>query len=365
MFRRIWIAALFLILCSPAWGQNLSPQKDLAFSQIAAGGGYETVLVATNRGTTAYTGVLNLFRAQGQAWNPIVNGTSVVNGQVSINIPAGGTTTLHITGAAGTEAGFGFIKAADPTIQTATLEGNLTFYVKAGSTVNDSVGVPPSNEFYLATIPFEDSTAIALALANLGSTSANVRLSLFNDTNGPVNSPLPVSLSAHSHLPQFLNQFFPGLTLGKGRLEIESDVPIVGTALTLVSNQLSSLPLLPSQRTFSYSATFSGGVGFTGDGGIWVNGSAVNGYLRITGSTPPILGTVTPETYFVFGALQNKTARIMGYGKSNLLQGQEFIVYTQIDNFSLSASTLSGSIMMTSLTGSSGGTGTIQITRIN
>ncbi|MGB7620873.1 MAG: hypothetical protein WBN92_00840 [Terriglobia bacterium] len=365
MFRRIWIAALFLILCSPAWGQNLSPQKDLAFSQIAAGGEYETVLVATNRGTTAYSGVLNLFHAQGQAWNPILNGAPVVNGQVPINIPAGGTKTFHITTAAGVEVGFGFIKATDPTVQTATLEGNLTYYIKAGATLTDSVGVPPSSEFYMATIPFEDSTTIALALANLGNTTANLKLSVFNETNGVAFPPQTPTLSAQSHLPQYLNQFFPGLTLGKGRLEIESDAPIIGTALTQVSNQFSSLPLLPSQRTFSYSATFSGGVGFTGDGGIWVNGSAVNGYLRITGSTPPILGTVTPETYFVYGALQNKTARIMGYGKSNLLQGQEFIVYTQIDNFSLSASTLSGSIMMTSLTGSSGGTGTIQITRIN
>jgi hypothetical protein len=363
MFRRIWIAALFLILCSPAWGQNLSPQKDLAFSQIAAGGGYETVLVATNRGTTAYTGVLNLFHFQGQAWNPIVNGASVVNGQVSINIPAGGTKTFHITAAAGVEAGFGFIKAADPTIQTATLEGNLTYYVKAGATLTDSVGVPPSSEFYMATIPFEDSTAIALALANLGNTTANVKLSVFNETNGAASSPLTVPLSAQSHLPQFLNEFFHGLTLGKGRLEIESDAPIIGTALTLVSNQFSSLPLLPSQRTFSFSATLSG-LGFTGDGGIWVNGMAVNGYLHITGTTPS-LGTVTPETYFVYGALQNKTARIMGYGKSILLQGQEFIVYTQIDNFSLSANTLTGSFTMTSLSGTNGATGSIQITRIN
>ena len=71
------LAVLLLLL--PVTGFTSDPMigRDLAFAQIAVGGGYETVLNLTNRGTTTYTGTFSLFRGSGQAWSPLVNGNAV------------------------------------------------------------------------------------------------------------------------------------------------------------------------------------------------------------------------------------------------------------------------------------------------
>jgi hypothetical protein len=47
--------------------------------------------------------------------------------------------------------------------QTSFLEGTLTYYVRDGGFLVDSVGVQPSSELYLTTVPFDDFSKLAMA----------------------------------------------------------------------------------------------------------------------------------------------------------------------------------------------------------
>jgi hypothetical protein len=141
----------------------------------------------TNRGAETYSGSLSFYRAKAEPWNPVVDGSTTANGRVAVSIPAWATRTLKVTGGADIQSGFA-AAVADTVSLTSFLEGNLTYFVKSGSTVTDSVGVTPSAEFYLATVPFEDLLTIALAMICRapGVQSATVRLTVFSQTNVPV-----------------------------------------------------------------------------------------------------------------------------------------------------------------------------------
>ena len=64
MRARYLLGFLILLLPLAANTQNILPRKDMAFAQIAVGGGYTTILNVTNRGITTYNGTLSLFHAQ-------------------------------------------------------------------------------------------------------------------------------------------------------------------------------------------------------------------------------------------------------------------------------------------------------------
>jgi hypothetical protein len=325
-------ALLLLVLPLTAFTQNLYPRKDLAFAQIAAGGGYETVLNVTNRGTTTYNGTLSLFQGLGTAWSPLVNGNAISNGQTPVVLGAGATATLRITVLGNVEVGFGIIKASDQS-QTSFLEGTLTYYVMSGSTVLDSVGVQPSSEVYLTTIPFDDFSSIALALANDNTSTATVKLTLFSETNSQVENTLPLSLQANQHVPKYLSEFFQGVQMTGGRLEIQSDLPILETALTDVQDQLSSLPLLPAVKTYTFTMATPGGV--SGEMSLWVDGFFVSGYARtlvVEGQTQ-----VPPLFLLLSGVLYNGVLQL------NENVPQQFTSYLVFSPFSLAMTTVNGS----------------------
>jgi hypothetical protein len=343
MKSRDFLAVLLLFLPVGGFAQNLSPGKDLAFAQIAAGGGYETVLNITNRGTTAYAGTLSLFRASGQAWNPLVNGNTIAGGKIAIALGPGATATLRITGSGAVEAGFGVIKASGME-QTSFVEGTLTYYVRFGGKLADSIGVQPSKEIYLTTIPFDDFSTIALALANVNSGQATVQLKLFSDTNVLVSSLTPpLQLQPNQHIPQYLWQFFPTVTMTRGRLEIQSDLPILGTALTDAGGQFSSLPLLPGVKAYTVTSNLpSLSVSTTGEMSLWVDGPYVEMYERnlTENGKPPTL----TQTLHITGQLVNGVVAL--YLPFQVSSNQEMYEYIVISPFSLSPGTRTGSIMV-------------------
>ena len=131
------LLGILLVLPATAFAQNFFPAKDLAFAQIAAGGGYETVLNVTNRGTSAYNGSLTLIPTDtAKPFNLLVNGNQLT-GPLNLALAPDTTATLRITSgneSAGTVSGFATIRDADRD-KTSLLEGNLTYYVN-GKLVN-------------------------------------------------------------------------------------------------------------------------------------------------------------------------------------------------------------------------------------
>jgi len=291
--RRIklaWIPAV-LLFAGMAFGQispyNHFPFKDLIFPQVAAGGEYQTWITVTNRGTVIWNGTLKFYRGAGVPWSPVVDAVPLAGGTLAISISPGATTTYKVTLPSSTEAGYVMVQADDLDL-TNFLEGNLTYYISSGGPITDSVGVPPSMPFVASSLPFEDFNAIALALVNADfeGRAASVKLKLFSDANVPQGPTKSLPLGNMEHTAQYLWQLFPGISLGRGRLEIESYVPISGIALTQVAGgQLSSLPLGSTTRTYSITTT-SAEVSFARMT-LWTEGFFVNGYFAATinGST--------------------------------------------------------------------------------
>jgi hypothetical protein len=180
MNKATLVTVSFVFLSVTAFAQEISVGKSLVFPQVAAGGGWETILNLTNRGTTTYAGSLNLFNtaADGspQTWSPVINGTAITNGQMNISISPGNTVTYTFTEPGGTQAGFCKISPVSPSDsdETSFVEGNLTYYVMSGSSITDSIGIEPSGQIFLATIPFNNFSSICLALANVTSGTASV-----------------------------------------------------------------------------------------------------------------------------------------------------------------------------------------------
>jgi hypothetical protein len=358
MRARHLLGFLILILPLAANAQNIRPRKALAFAQIAAGGGYETILNVTNRGTTTCNGTLSLFRAAGQAWNPVVNGNAVSDGKFNITLEKGATATFQITLPGGTESGFAIIKASDEKL-TNFLEGTLTYFVKSGSALTDSIGVPPSNEVYLATVPFDDFSTLALALANANTTKAAVKLTVLSEINEQAGT-LELPLESKQHTAQYLWQLFPSVHLQKGRLDIQSDLPVLGTALTDKSGQLSSLPVLPAVKAYTFSASVLGST-ITGELSFWIDGPSVQGYLRTLAAN----GVPAPQvdTLNLGGALVNNV--LQWY--TSAPPGQEGLLSFGIMNpFLPAAATQQGQVwLFNNLNQHLLGQGTITFTAIN
>ena len=311
---------------APGFGQRLVPQKDISFAQVAVGPTIETILTLTNRGLyeNGYAGVL-FFRQgiNGAVWNPIVNGTPAVDGEYAVTILPDETVVLKITGAESLENGFVILQANDLILDN-FVEANLTYFLRDGGAVVDSIGVPPSGEFYLTSIPFEQFSSIALALANPSTEPEPVQV-LLTPIDGTDGKPLPgksIDLGSSSHTAQFLTELFPGIEMGSGKVEISSSRPIVGTALTLVNGQLSSLPLLPSPIAYNLSFVGNAGSGipnYDGALALWAEGYFVKGYLVISrvGDQEIESGFVT----LVSGQLIDRFLDLSFFAESRYLDG--------------------------------------------
>jgi hypothetical protein len=339
--------------------QQLFPGKRIAFTQIVAGGGYTSVVNLTNRGTTPYSGTLNLTTGGGQGWSPVINGTPISNGSYIVTIAAGATVTLTITSPGSVAAGFGVISTTDNSL-TNSVEGTLTYYIKSGTgAVLDSVGIAPASEFFLTTIPFDDFNTIAVALANLNPFGVTAKMTVFSDT-GQVVGTINQLLLNMQHLPQYLSQFFPAVSLTRGRLEIQCDNFIIGEALTQVQGgQYSSLPLLPALKTYTWTMTTTGPYGSvsTGNASVWINGSSVSGVALAqgAGSTSYITGQVSsvgPSNSLVF------------YGNGNA-QGLTYVQYFSFPSFTFSATTATGTVTTVTLDGTVVVPGTMTMTATN
>ncbi len=325
------LALLLMLLPLTANAQTLTSKKDLAFAQVAAGGPYKTILNLTNRGSETYFGVLGLYQsgpiAAGQPWSPLVNGTQITDGKVNIALSKGATATYEITQAGGTEAGFATITASTASL-TSFAEGTLTYYVSSGGVQVDSVGVQPSSEFYLTAIPFDDFSTLALALVNLNTTGVTAKLSLYDDNN-VLAATLSRAFVPAEHMAQYLYQIFEGVQMTSGRLEIQSDRPIIGTALTQVNEQLSSLPLLPAVKAYTFTGS-RGGLAYNGEISLWLDGRFVEGYLRAT----TVGGVVVPSpvTLPLTGSIVNGVLQATTTGDPD---PNQLLSYTIMNPFSL------------------------------
>lgn len=361
-FRLAGIMCLLCLRAVPSSGQTIRPFKDLMFGQVAAGGGYESWITATNRGSESWTGTLSFYRSKGAAWSPTVDGNPISNGQMALSFPPGSTRTLKITGSNVAESGFCIFVAGNNS-QVNFIEGNLTYFVKSGGSITDNVGVMPATEFYLSTIPFEDFLTVALALVNRGPAGQNatVRLTVYNKTNQQVATHT-VPLIQNEQWVKYAWEEFGRLEFGSGRLEIQSDVPIAGTALMFIGGQFSSLPLEPTLRTYAMEVVVSG-VRCKGQLSIWAEGPYVKGFFVVT----EIPGLPTPsDVILVSGQLHQSKLKLHFFVPAGPAGNPDTVGYaTSSTAFSFDMSSVDNTYIVGTLDKGKLAQGTFSLLRIN
>ncbi len=360
----IFLTAL-VVSAGLSHGQTIFPQKMLAFAQVATGESIETVITMTNRGGSPYNGTLFLYTGpQGNAWNLLVNGDSISDGRVQVMIASGQTLSLRIS-SEDPEATPGLaILVPDDFSQTNFVEGSLTYFISLGPTLLDSVGVLPSQEIYLSSIPFENFFEVALALVNadvVDNEDANVTLRLLDASGNEVTSQT-ITVSPLSHDPRFLSEFFPGINLTQGRLDIESDLPVFGTALTLRQGQLSPLPLVASVRSYALEITRQDAQVARGEASLWAEGFFVKGYFVVNEFEGQAIAT---ETYLVSGRLVEGVLRLSFFARGVPFDGQEVSLYFQRRDFSFAEDEFTTDYVATDLSDNSTTGGTLTLRRTN
>ena len=349
-------------LTASASAQYLFQQKDLSFAQVAAGPTIETVLTLTNRGDLAYTGTLLLSQGlDGLAWNPLINGERITDGSYDVTIDVDAIVTLHITDDT-LIAGQAVLVAGNLSLNNFA-EGTLTYFIRSGDTITDSVGVAPGQEFYLASLPFDNLHDIALALANAGFTIGDTPAPTVDayvtliDPQGVVVGTKTVTLVPGAQKAQFLHELFADVEgigdITAGKIEISALTPIVGTALTQVAGgQISSLPLNPAPVEYALDMQSDGGDTFQGEMVLWVEGFFVKGYILMYSYNGQNLEA--SEVQWVSGSLTGRDLVLSLFALSQdfftgtgTTQDLDMSVYFRITDFGLESADLTGDWVLT------------------
>ena len=295
IFPLLMAAGMLLIHTSVGYSQNIYPKKDLIFTQVVAGSGFDSSIAVTNRGTYTYEGRIEFTTgADGALWNPIVNNTRVTAGNLEIAIAPDQTKVFYIKETS-LKVGYAVFLSIDWSVDN-HLEGNLTYFSYDSAGIQDAVGVPESREFYLSSLPYSNFYDVGLSLANAdlyGSGPADVRILLFYQ-NGEIATQCSVELASYGHFSKFLSELpweDPLYTLDPvtiGKVEIESSVAISGIAMTITDGaggkaEISTLPIDATPILYAFTMDADNGDVYEGELSIWIEGYFVKGYMHITG----------------------------------------------------------------------------------
>ena len=171
-----------------------------------------------------------------------------------------------------------------------------------------------------------------------------------------------IDLGSFFHVAQFLFEVFPGVNLDRGKVEIFSDFPIFGTALTLEGGELSSLPLQPSPVSYALRMVSTDGAVATGGMTLWAEGFFVEGYFRIEelDGEPleePVFGLVNGQLLERFLQLSFPLGRDPFFP-------EEVTMYVEHENFSFSSQIAASTFVQMFLSDQATLGGTYELTRI-
>lgn len=285
------ILGLLVLFSLTLRAQTFYPRKDLVFTQVIAADGFESVLAVTNRGVTDYTGDLVFVTgSEGNPWTPTVNGEEWTECWKEILIPFGQTRVFRVTGS-GLTVGYAYFYANTLEVRD-TLEGNMTYYSSTGSRVLDAIGVPRSDGFLAANLPFSNFNDVGLSLSlpwegQIG--TALVDILLYNE-DGTLASQCRITLEYGGHQAMYLWELpweTPLDSFGPvGRVEISSSRMVFGIAMIITPDnaggaQISTLPLEGAPLFYDLVAEDEDENTYTGRFNFWMDGLFVRGYMRL------------------------------------------------------------------------------------
>jgi hypothetical protein len=221
------------------------------FAQLALGGGYEAVLLISNKTNYAWTGTVWVMRGYNEEWEGqwAVNGQSFTGmGGVPVALPPKGMVKLRLTGDSTTRAGYLEVSAGAGS-RDVGVAISYFYEVRVKGVLQDTTGSPASaygRRFFFAV---ERSSAIDTGIAWCPSPPYISNLFPMNltlyDQNGAVARQRSYMFMGHE--AQFISQLFTDLPSSfVGHLEIDSQDYIYLEVLRMEMNpsgfQLTSTP---------------------------------------------------------------------------------------------------------------------------
>jgi hypothetical protein len=229
----------------------------LYFAEVIDGGGYVTTFTIVNPTTSTATGTLKLREDDGSPWIiSFLNHT--LSSQFSISIPPMGTLRLISSGTgSSTTVGWAVLDSQ------ADIQAVERFDYRPDTVLEDSVslnGTSSAKRFILPVDTFgtwDTGFDTGFAIANVGTTNANIELTLLDeDGNAFMSTAYPplTPLAANRQVAVFATEVFPVLQSGlfRGLLEIEvsggaGDIAVVG--LSFKERQFSTIPAIALAAT--------------------------------------------------------------------------------------------------------------------
>lgn len=228
------------------------------FSQVAIGGGYETVFTLLNTGATDLTGVLILTEGNGTPMTATFTapGAAPATGD-SYNIGpihSGGTqfiTASPTNPANATVTGWGRVESSGGTIG-----GVGTFEFSQGGKLTTIAGVLAGNLVNVATIPVDNDGAqsrfTGYAIANPSNANVNIKIDIVN-ANGTLHQTLTLPqlnpLGPHQQVARFIHQDVASLLTFQGSMVLIASTgeSFSVVALVLDQNLITAVPVIPSK----------------------------------------------------------------------------------------------------------------------
>lgn len=224
------IAALVFVL-----GALTIPVSAQWFPHVALGGGYELVVIATNRLDEPVQGTIGLRRGNSENWTGTVavNGIQVQNGFHGFDLPARGTTRLVVTGDTVMRSGYLMIYAGSPHMGT-DLDVTCFYNFRGSGRLLDSTGVPRTWAYRGHRFAVEKSavvdTGFAWSTASAGE-PFEVVLTLY-DAGG--NAVQTKTQTMEGHLSKFFSEVFDNVPDGfVGHVQVVGEAVMGMTILRL------------------------------------------------------------------------------------------------------------------------------------
>lgn len=229
----------------------IASHASITFAQLALGGGYEAVLLISNKTNHAWSGTVWVRRGYEQTWEGrwAMNGLDCTGRDgAPVAIPPKGMAKLRLTGDNTTKSGY-LVLTSDFGYSDLDVALSYFYEVRVGGVLQDTTGSPESGwgkRFYFAV---ERSSAIDTGIAwcpypPYTSGSFQVNLNLY-DQNGSIARQRSYEFIGHE--AQFITQFFTDLPSSfSGHLEIDAQDYMFVEVLRLERNpggfQLTSTP---------------------------------------------------------------------------------------------------------------------------
>ena len=223
----------------------------LVYPQLALGGGYEVVLILTNKSSDPWSGTVALLQGDHSDWATdwSLQGADAQASHFQAVLPADGSRKYVLRGDASARPGF-LVITADEGLSTSAVSTSFFYNFMDASALVDSTGVPPAPGGTAFAFPVEKTALVNTGLAWAAGDDGldfDVRVSLY-DSEGEFVA--ETTIAFQGHLARFFagsDGLFPGVSDGFiGKVVIHSDEVIHVTVLRLELTddgfQLTSVP---------------------------------------------------------------------------------------------------------------------------